>query len=49
MRKGAAGQTPGIDFFPPVEFSMVVFMGGIILYTADDPIGPAAGWGLKPY
>ena len=31
MRKGTAGQIPGADVYPPVEFTTVDFAGGIIL------------------
>ena len=48
IKKDASGQIPGSDKFLHVEFTMVAFAGGIILCTAEDPIGPAAGWGLKP-
>ena len=43
MRKGAAGQIPVVDIFPPVEFTMVDFVGGIDLCTAEDPMGFADG------
>ena len=48
MRIGAIRLIPGMDVFPPFEFSMVVFMGGIILCTAEDPFGPTVGLVLKP-
>ena len=39
IKKVIIGWTPSVDVFPPVEFAMVVFMGGIILCTTEDPIG----------
>ena len=49
MRKGTTGRTLGMEIYPLVEFAIAVFMGSIILCTAEDPIGPAIGWGLKPH
>ena len=48
MRMGTASQIPGEDLFPPIEFAAVVFVGGVILCTAEDPISPTVGWSLKP-
>ena len=47
MRRGTAERTPGVDVFPPVEFAVADFAGGIVLCTAEDPIGRTIGWGLK--
>ena len=49
MRKGNTGQIPGTNVFPPIEFSMVDFVGSIILCIIEDPFGPAVGWRLKPH
>ena len=32
----------------PVEFTVVDFVGSIILCTIEYPIAPAVGWGLQP-
>ena len=45
MRKGTAGQTPGMDIFTPIEFATVDFVDGILLCTAEDLFGYAVGWG----
>ena len=49
MRKVAARQIPGVDNFPPIEFVLLDFALGIILYTTESPIGPMVGWRLKSY
>ena len=49
MRKGAGGWISSEEVFPLVEFAMADFVGGIVLYTAEELIGPAVRWGLKPY
>ena len=48
MSKDTTGQIPGADVFPPIEFSAADFVGGSILCTVEDPIGPTIGWRLKP-
>ena len=47
MRKGATGQTPDMEVFPSIKFTMVTFVGAIILCTTEDPIGPTVEWRLK--
>ena len=47
MRKGATGQMPGMDIFPPLEFTAAGFVGASVYAQQKTPLAPPLGGGLN--